>query len=109
MGLGAEPFRVVDGELRFEPKPVLAEWFFTGKTSGAARDRFGFMLFGRTQVVYHNPKRRDTFGSKAVQPAQFQLTYADGREQQHAGAWLPGAVATDLRDGKLSRLEIALS
>ncbi|NCS62348.1 MAG: hypothetical protein GW790_12980, partial [Rhodoferax sp.] len=34
MGLGAAPFVVEAGELRFKPQPVLADWLFTSQASG---------------------------------------------------------------------------
>jgi hypothetical protein len=109
MGLGGSPFRVVDGALRFEPRPVLAAWLFTtqpGEQFGA--DSFGFMLFGKTWVVYENPLRRDTFGTDAVVPLTFALHFADDTHSAHGGPWLPEALALALRDGKLSRVVIRL-
>jgi hypothetical protein len=109
MGLGATPFRVVDGALRFEPRPTLADWLFTAKdTEGIPANSFGFMLFGHTWVVYENPQRRDTFGQTAVAPVSFELHHADGRIRTHADRWLPESLALELRDGKLSRLVIHL-
>jgi hypothetical protein len=109
MGLGAAPFRVVDGALRFEPKPVLAGWLFTTEAQqGTPAGSFGFKLFGHTWVIYANPRRLDSFGLAAVGPAAFELHYRDGRRATHAGAWLPEALARDLRDGRLERLMVAL-
>ena len=109
MGLGASPFRVVDGTLRFEPRPVLADWLFTTRpTAGFGADSFGFKLFGQTWIVYENPQRRDSFGPGAVAPVSFDLQYADGRHASHAGDWLPAGLATDLRDGKLASVVIRL-
>jgi hypothetical protein len=109
MGLGADPFRYVNGELRFEPKPVLARWLFTKKAVGDfERDTFGFKLFGRTWIVYHNPHRRDTFSGGGLAPVRFSLRYADGQEAIHEGSFLPEPSARDLRDGKLTRVTIEL-
>jgi len=109
MGLGAAPFRLVDGSLRFEPKPVLADWLFTSAPKdGFDADSYGFKLFGTTWVVYRNPKRRNTFGDGAVAPAAFELRYADGRVLNHAGSWLPTRLAADLREGRLTSLHIEL-
>jgi hypothetical protein len=59
MGLGATPFVVDAGELRFKPQPVLADWLFTHQASGGfPANSFGFKLFGHTWVVYNNPKRQ---------------------------------------------------
>jgi hypothetical protein len=109
MGLGAAPFRVVDGALRFEPQPVLADWLFTiAPTSGFGPDSFGFKLFGSTWVVYDNPKRRSTFGPDAVAPVSFDLHFTDGRRVTHAGACLPETLALALRDGQLHGLVVKL-
>ena len=110
MGLGATPFRVVDGALRFEPRPVLAEWLFTTQaTAGFGPDSYGFKLFGVTWVVYLNPARRNTFGPAAVAPVSFDLQYTDGRCLTHAGAFLSEGLARDLRSGKLGSVVIRLA
>jgi hypothetical protein len=109
MGLGAAPFVVEAGELRFKPQPVLADWLFTSQASGGfTANSFGFKLFGHTWVVYTNPKRQNTFGTGAVSPVAFELTYADGTKQTYTGESLPEPLARDLRDGKLQSLVIAL-
>lgn len=108
MGLGAAPFVMQAGELRFKPQPVLADWLFsTEPINGFAANSFGFKLFGHTWVVYANPKRQNTFGVDAVKSASFELNYLDG-QQQHGGDCLPESLALDLRDGKLKCLVIHL-
>jgi hypothetical protein len=109
MGLGAAPFRVEAGELRFAPQPVLVDWLFTGsddRTHGA--DRFGFRLFDTTWVTYVNPLRRSTFGVHAVAPVAFELTWGDGRVEHHADASLGQAGAMALRQGQLVQVVIRL-
>ncbi len=109
MGLGAAPFRVVDGALRFEPRPVLADWLFTTQpTGGFGADCFGFKLFGATWVVYDNPTQRATFGPGAVAPVSFELNFANGGRATHAGAWLPEPLALALRYGQLRSLVVTL-
>lgn len=109
MGLGAHPFQMVDGELRFVPRPSLADWLFTTQqTEDFAANSFGFKLFGHTWVVYHNPRRGNTYGSTAVTPQGFALKYLDGRQCAHAGDQLPEALALDLRNGQLKSLVITL-
>ena len=109
MGLGAAPFRWVDGALRFQPLPTLADWLFTTQPSGGfGADSFGFRLFGQTWIVYANPQRRATFGPGAVAPVSFELRYANGMLHTHAGGWLPADLALELRDGKLASVVIRL-
>ena len=110
MGLGAAPFRVVDGALRFEPRPTLADWLFTSQPAGGfGAGCFGFKLFGQTWVVYDNPARRSTFGAQGVAPAAFELGYPGGRRLTHVGRWLPEALALDLRERRLESLVIRLN
>jgi hypothetical protein len=109
MGLGAAPFRMEAGALRFEPKPVLADWLFT--TDPASRfgaDSFGFKLFDRTWIVYRNPQRRSTFGDGAVAPVGFDVQHADGTRSSHVGAALPQSLSTALRAGELASVSIRL-
>ena len=69
MGLGGTPFRVVDAALRFEPRPLLADWLFTTiAAEGFDANSFGFKLFGHTWIVYVNPTRGATYGSSPVTP-----------------------------------------
>jgi hypothetical protein len=110
MGLGAAPFRVEGGELRFEPKPVLADWLFT--TDPASRfgaDGFGFKLFDRTWVVYRNTQRRSTYGDRAVAPVGFDLQHTDGTRSSHSGAWLPQPLALALRAGEIASVMVRLA
>jgi hypothetical protein len=110
MGLGGAPFQSAGYDLRFEPKPVLPAWFFTSKaTADFEKDTFGFKLFGKTWVVYKNPRRKPTFGSGAVSPSAFDVEYVDGRIAHFDGPSLPDTAAHDLRDLKIARLFITLS
>jgi hypothetical protein len=109
MGLGPRPFRETGGELRFEPKPTLARWLFASKADGEfEKNSFGLKLFGKTWLVYHNPSRQDTFSGKGLLPLRYRLRYEDSHETVHEGAYLPDALARDLRDGKLARLDVEL-
>src|SRR5262249_9345187 len=60
MGLGSEPFKWVEGQLRFEPQPTLARWLFAPQPKeGFDKNSFALKLFGKTWLVYHNPSKRD--------------------------------------------------
>jgi hypothetical protein len=110
MALGAAPFQVVDGALRFAPQPVLADWLFTTEAGeGCGPNSFGLRLFGRTWLIYDNPGRHPTFGPQAVAPVAFELHHADGSRATHAGSWLPAGPATALRDGHLHKLVVRLA
>jgi hypothetical protein len=109
MGLGAHPFQMVEGELRFVPSPCLADWLFTSQpTGGFAADSFGFKLFGHTWVVYSNPQRCNTFGDTRVVPVAYELNYVDGKQTVETSRFLPEQMALDLRNGLLQSLVITL-
>jgi hypothetical protein len=110
MALGAQPFRYVDGKLRFEPAPTLAHWLFAKKAQGEfEKNTFGVKLFGKTWLVLHNPAQRDTYAGKGLSPIRFHVRYDDGRDVLHQGKFLPDPLARDLRAGKLLRLSIDLA
>ena len=109
MGLGAAPFHLEQGALRFTPRPTLAEWLFTEQsTTGFGPNTFGFKLFSSAWVIYDNPSRRNTFGTDAVMPVGFELRFIDGSRSTHKGSSLPEEMAHALRDCKLSALIISL-
>jgi hypothetical protein len=120
---GATPFRVgKSGDLEFAPEPALPKWLFTEKRSrlryedkerGAIeidvpRDAFAFRLMGRCLVVYHNPKRRDTYGAGGVRPKRYRVEFRDGTVARHEGAILDGEIAPAIRDGRVFRIDVAL-
>lgn len=109
MALGREPFRWVNDELRFSPKPTLAGWLFTQKAeAGFAKGTFAVKLFGRTWLVFENPSRKDTFSGRGLQPAAYRCLFTDGGEERHEGAFLPNTLARALRDGKLTSVTVEL-
>jgi hypothetical protein len=109
MGLGPQPFQVVQGELRFEPRPTLAGWLFRQKGSGdCGKNSFGFKLFGKTWIIYNNPSRRNTYGEKPMLPKRYKVRRTSGEEMVHEGSYLPNALARDLRAGHLDRIIIDL-
>ena len=109
MGLGAKPFHLEQGGLRFTPRPTLAEWLFTAESAaGFGPNTFGFKLFSTTWVIYDNPSRRNTYGADAVAPVAFELRYNDGRQSIHTGSYLPEAMALAMRNCELSTLVIKL-
>ncbi|MCQ8181728.1 hypothetical protein NP603_11460 [Methylomonas sp. SURF-1] len=115
---GDAPFRVVDGELRFQPEPVLAARLFSDCERSAAPfageetlpvASAACALFGATLVVYLNPQRRDCFGPHPVKPQRYRLYFRDGSEAKLDGAYLDAEAAAALRQGMLRRLDIELA
>jgi hypothetical protein len=125
MNAGRQPFRL-DGQggLQLSLEPALPGEFFTktaatvtvldqvdGQKSQTVKlpaNTYAFKFMGRTLVVYHNPKRLDTFGSKAVTVQSMHAVYAGGEEASVDGSVVPDALARDIRDGKVARLDVEL-
>ncbi|MBF0620248.1 MAG: hypothetical protein HQL19_08800, partial [Candidatus Omnitrophica bacterium] len=123
MNAGLSPF-VMKGknEVELALRPALKAEFFTKEASrpevvrdgkafsvALAANTYAFMFMGRTLVVYHNSKRKDTFGAKGAKAVRTELVYA-GTKKAHvvSGATIPCAQARDVRDGKVERIDIYL-
>jgi hypothetical protein len=71
LSLGRRPFSLdKKGELIFSPQPILDKKFFTQKSQTInwqdesikiPKNSYSFGLFSKTLLIYHNPKRLDTF------------------------------------------------
>lgn len=124
MVAGERPFFLNDdGELALGFRPILPGWLFTKKKSKLqlqAEDRstetleipensFAFKFLGRTLVVYHNPRRKDTFGGNRARVKSHLLKYRGGRKKIIHGDVLVGKLASDVRRGKVGRIDVFLS
>ncbi|MCF7908512.1 MAG: hypothetical protein K9L86_06555 [Candidatus Omnitrophica bacterium] len=114
--LGDRPFFVNrEKKLCFSPRPILRGEFFTtkketvnlaGKLVVFPKDTFSFKLFSNTLVTYHNPNRRDTFGSKAkVKKIVVSLA---GRKVTILSEAVPFSLSEDIRRGKADQIEVHL-
>lgn len=124
MTLGKNPFKI-DGDERlyFEPCPAIPSWLFTEKDEKLTfcyrngkkediilpRNTFSFCLLGRTLLVYHNPKRRNTFGKNPVYPERIILKKKREPDIKIAGSKVPLPYSVRIRDGFYERIDIELS
>ena len=122
MTVGEKPFRVNGrGELELEFLPALPAWLFTRQVEPATlwlngraqhvnlpAHSFSFSFLGGILVTYHNPRRRDTFGADAVEPRRWRITGTDGKTVAVEGGTVGGSLARQIRDRKVSRIEIDL-
>lgn len=93
MTIGKNPFFLnKSGNLCLEFKPILPCWLFTDKpecvrfhrdmkqeTISLPCNTFAFNFLGKTLVIYHNDKRKDTFG-KAPALIKKIILYKSGKE-----------------------------
>ncbi len=120
MATGRTPFSLnKEGKLRLEFKPVLPEWLFTksvktrnlfinGKWESVSFpiDSFSFMYLGEVLVIYHNPKRGNTYGDDCVKPVNYELKYSDGNTKTVSGLYLTDSVAMAVRGRDVKQIDV---
>jgi hypothetical protein len=124
MVAGEKPFFLSkDGELMLRLQPILPGWLFTKQAKSYSyydkdgkikivmipENAFAFKFLGRSLVVYHNPKRKNTFGEKGAKVISYQLRYRDGRKKTVRGDVLGAPLALDVREGRVGRIDVVLS
>ncbi len=123
MTAGQHPFAVDEtGSLELKLEPALPDWLFTEKkqTCKTFTDKgdpteliipencFAFKFLGKTIVVYHNDKRKNTFGKDKARITHYILKYTDGKTCRIQGSTLPAKLANDTRDGQIERIDTFL-
>ena len=123
MNVGKRPFSFNQGkklELRFEPclpsflflNQAVSRVYFApdGKETQAhvPKNALAFLFLGKTLVVYHNPKRMDTFGKNRVWPKKIKLSDKKAKLAEFEGGIIPDPWARRVRDEKISRIDIEL-
>jgi len=95
---GPQPFIVKDGELQLALCPALpGDWF-------DADGKLSFRLLGKTEVTYHNPSRRDTFGGLEAEKTVLRLI--SGETVEFPGGIVPAPYAQSLREGQVAALDM---
>ena len=110
MCAGHRPF-YLDNEknLCLEFKPVLPGWLFSEKArEGFPKNTFAFRFLNKTLVVYHNPKRKDTFDPQGAKIKRMKLEFRDSPELILEQPCIPSPLAGEIRAGKALRIDIIL-
>ena len=71
-------------------------------------DSISFMFLGRILVTYHNESRQDTFGPGGVSPRSMKVYDLNGKVTRVRGGIVNGDLAHQIRDRKVSRIEVEL-
>lgn len=114
MNIGKRPFYINEqGKLCLTFEPALPGWLFTQKETkiGKAtlpKNTYAFNFLAHTLVVYHNPKRRNTFGPNKCQVKEIALTYPGRRPVKINLNFIVEPHATDIRNGQVERIDIYL-
>ncbi|MDD5681373.1 MAG: hypothetical protein PHI59_09070, partial [Candidatus Omnitrophica bacterium] len=121
---GERPFKISEkGELYLEFNPTLPRWLFSKEENSATfyfsggtkeevrlpKDSFAFCFLGGTLVVYHNPKRRDTFGNGSVKPVSITLKRKNKEEVRLKSGIIPAPIALKVRSGFYDRIDVVLT
>jgi hypothetical protein len=114
MNVGKRPFRMENKKLNLVFEPALPNWLFTQEEKKVGKNVFPkntytFNFLSHTLVVYHNPKRRHTFGHNKCQIQEIVLTYQDrSKSIKLAGKSIPEPYSREVREGKIQRIDIYL-
>ncbi|MFH2203967.1 MAG: hypothetical protein ABIJ96_12680 [Elusimicrobiota bacterium] len=120
---GERPFRTgEDGGLELAFEPRLPDWLFTKEAStrpytdpqdgwtelAVPKNAFAFKFLGHTAIVYHNEKRRSTYGPRAARPGSYRCLLRSGRVEEVVGDCLRGELAAAVRRGEVRRIDAYL-
>jgi len=72
------------------------------------KNALAFKFIGKTLVVYHNQKRKNTFGKGGVKVISYQLKYS-GKEKTVSGDTIGTSLARDIRESRVERIDVVLS
>lgn len=103
MMAGKHVFRVSEGELQLRLSPSLPGWLFDDQ------GQVSFKFLGRTEVTYHNPEKRDTFGPQAATIRSITVHKNDGKTLRVDGSVIAGGLAEDIRSGNAKKMDIELA
>ena len=103
MNLGKIPFFVnKQGELNLVFKPALCGWLFDKKGD------YTFNFLGKVLITYHNPKRKNTYGSNAAKISKIITKDKEGRPVRILQDTLPSPYAQQVRSRQINKIDIYL-
>lgn len=101
MMFGRHLFTEKDGELVFSPQPAIPAYLITDQDTVTAT------LLGEVEVEYLLQEKKDYIpGSYKISSMHF--TYKNGSAADTSSETVAGQIAEDVRDGRISRIEITL-
>jgi hypothetical protein len=123
MVAGERPFALNEGgELQLRLEPTLPGALFTEREVRQTTynndgeeveitvpaNCFAFKFLGKTIVIYHNEKRKNTFGRDGARVVSHALRYRDGRCVESEGGTLDTVYAKEVRAGLIERIDALL-
>jgi len=105
MNAGREPFRLdSQGQLCLKFEPLLAGWLFTRNSK-----TYGFKFLGKITVTYHNPSRKNTFGSNKATIKKISFRDASGKNIEINSDTIPSPYSEQIRSRQITSINIYLS
>lgn len=95
MFLGRNPFKMIDGKLRFELTPVLNGELFD------ENNQITFKFLNSVEITYINPSRVNTYDSKITKMTIFK----DEEMMEVAGNFLEENLARQVREGQITNIK----
>jgi hypothetical protein len=107
MCAGLNPFSVdKNGKLLLSFNPILPNWLFSEKAEeGFDKNTFAFKFLGKTLVVYHNPKRKDTH---AANISKIIVKPFNKRENILNASYISDPLSRQVREGEIEKIDIFL-
>lgn len=111
MSVGKDPFFVnKKSELNLRFSPMLPSWLFTKNSKrDFPKNTYSFKFLGKTLIVYHNPKMKNTIGENSVKVNSIELEYDDGKKAVIQKDIIGLPYSLDVRDRKVKRIDINLT
>jgi len=122
MNVGKQPFTLdVNKELVLTFNPALAGWLFTEEPSAIdirnqegiwqkidlPANVYAFNFLSSTLVVYHNPRRVNTYGAQKPEVKEIHLTYTDRKNPVTLKTpYITSPHAQDIRAHKVARVDV---
>lgn len=104
MNMGKKPFRLdQNGLLNLEFKPILPGWLFTKKDK-----TYGFNFLSKISVVYHNPKRKNTYGKNSANVKKIVFNDKGDKAVEIISSVVPAPFAEQIRSCLIKRIDIYL-
>jgi hypothetical protein len=98
MMAGHKPFKMRDGKLCLELKPLLPGWMFDND------NRISFNFLGKTNVTYINSNRKNTYEEFNV--VSIKLSYRDGSSVEFQEGFVTKPYSIDIREGKVEAITV---
>lgn len=103
MNLGTAPFFLgARNELNLCFRPILAGWLFDRKGN------YSFNFLSKIKVIYHNPKRKDTFSSSGVRVKKISFRDKDASPVEILSDTIPAPFAEQVRSRQITGIDIFL-